>query len=177
MRARTPATLCSPFHQERMPLVPPCRQPITKNCVFAVKKFGVRRQAVFRATPLFEQCVSAHSAERKRCRDPRTARLLSPYSRFLRSRRRDRRRSSRRLTLPMLRDGTKDHPSAQRKAARGDTRPPAFASSRLRVKSPNGAPQKPLRPTAHTKNTYLTSMLPVANRSPNWAEFGCATLG
>jgi hypothetical protein len=41
------------------------------------KKFGVRRQAVFRATPLFEQCVSAHSAERKRCRDPRTARLLS----------------------------------------------------------------------------------------------------
>ncbi len=44
------------------------------------ERFGVRRQAVFRATPFFEQCFSAHSAERKRCRDPRTARLLSPHS-------------------------------------------------------------------------------------------------
>jgi hypothetical protein len=102
----------------------------------------LRRQAVFRATPLFEQCVSAHSAERKRCRDPRTARLLSPHSRFRRSRRRDRRRSSRRLTLPVFRDGTSDHPSAQRKAARGDTRPPTFASSRLRVKQLCFSPQK-----------------------------------
>ena len=46
------------------------------------KEFGVRRQAVFRATPLFEAgvgSVSARSAERKRCRDPRTARFLSPH--------------------------------------------------------------------------------------------------
>jgi len=28
------------------------------------------------------KCVSAHSAERKRCRDPRTARLLSPHSKI-----------------------------------------------------------------------------------------------
>ena len=28
--------------------------------------------------------LSAHSAERKRCRDPRTARLLSPHSKFFR---------------------------------------------------------------------------------------------
>jgi len=31
-------------------------------------------------------------------------------------------------------DARPSHPSAQRKAARGDTRPPIFASSRLRVK-------------------------------------------
>jgi len=33
-------------------------------------------------------------------------------------------RTSRRSSLPVLRNGTRNHPSAQRKAARGDTRPP-----------------------------------------------------
>jgi len=77
------------------------RHPVKKSlrlCVLCVKKlstlnshfgthksgerFGVRRQAVFRATPLFEQCFSARGAKGKRCRDPRTARLLSPHSKF-----------------------------------------------------------------------------------------------
>ena len=96
------------------------QEPQTKNLECGGKRYSARRR--------FEQCVSAHSAERKRCRD--RAQRGSCHRRFRRCRRRDRRRSSRRLPLPVLRDGTKDHPSAQRKAARGDTRPPTFASSR-----------------------------------------------
>jgi hypothetical protein len=95
------ASVCLPADEQT--LVPPWRRsrrhPVKKSlrlCVSALKDFqrstlisaltsqakDLRRQAVFRATPFFEQCFSAHSAERKRCRDPRTARLLSPHSKF-----------------------------------------------------------------------------------------------
>jgi len=97
------ASVCLPADEQT--LVPPWRRsrrhPVKKSlrlCVLCVKKlstlnshfgthksgerFGVRRQAVFRATPLFEQCFSARGAKGKRCRDPRTARLLSPHSKF-----------------------------------------------------------------------------------------------
>ena len=94
------ASVCLPADEQT--LVPPILRSKTKkkNLRKSVDKTRKRKAhfvPTLRPTHLVEtlrrwgnrlgvetKCVSAYGAERKRCRDPRTARLLSPHSKFCR---------------------------------------------------------------------------------------------